>query len=633
MNSITRSNTKSNTRLNTNYSRDIYEKVNPEQAEAIRHKDGPMMVLAGPGSGKTFVITRRLRYMVKEYRILPEEILVITFTKAAATEMQERFLKLMSDETLGVTFGTFHAIYFQILKNTYHYEASCIVTEKEKRRYLKEAFSAHPEVTDDEQTYAYMLSAISKIKNEGIAPEDYYDACCIIQQETFVTIFREYHKIMAAEGKLDFDDMVLRCRDLFLKHPEILAVWQQKYRYILVDEFQDINPMQYDVVKMLALPENNLFIVGDDDQSIYGFRGAKPGIMLEFPKEYPHLKKVLLRENYRSTQGIVDSALKLAGHNKSRYAKKLKAQKDGTNDVVSAGFENREEEAAAIVNVIRGAVQHMPYREIALLFRTNASARFYSQKLSAAGIPFYLKDRISSLFQGSIGQDILAMFAYAHGEHERRHLLRFLNKPPRYIRRGLLEKEDCDLNALLHHPEIPANIKRNIRTMLHDLDLLRDMHPFAGVNFIRKGMGYEAFLIKEAREKKRDVSEIIETLDLIADSTRKVSGYPDWLEQIDAYEAALAESSQDRGQNAVQLVTMHSAKGLEYTTVILPDVNEGNVPQKKADKIDNPEEERRVFYVAMTRAKEKLFLFYLKKNIEKKVLPSRFLKEIGIKEK
>ena len=165
------------------------------------------------------------------------------------------------------------------------------------------------------------------------------------------------------------------------------------------------------------------------------------------------------------------------------------------------------------------------------------------------------------------------MFAYAHGEHERRHLLRFLNKPPRYIRRGLLEKEDCALSSLLYHPEIPVNIKRNIRALLRDLDLLRDMHPFAGVNFIRKGMGYEAFLIKEAREKKRDVSEIIETLDLIADSTRKVSGYPDWLEQIDAYEAALAESSQDRGQNAVQLVTMHGAKGLEYTTVILPDVN------------------------------------------------------------
>ena len=622
---------KSNTRSTTNDPQNIYEKVNPEQAEAIRHKDGPMMVLAGPGSGKTFVITRRLRCMVKEYRILPEEILVITFTKAAATEMQERFLKLMGDETLGVTFGTFHAIYFQILKNTYHYEASCIVTEQEKRRYLKEAFSAHPEMADDEQTYAYMLGAISKIKNEGIAPEEYRDTCCLIRADTFVEIFREYHKIMVSEGKLDFDDMVLRCRDLFRKHPEILAVWQQKYRYILIDEFQDINPMQYDVVKMLAAPQNNLFIVGDDDQSIYGFRGAAPGIMLAFPKEFPHLKKVLLRENYRSTQGIVDSALMLAGHNKNRFVKKLKAQKCGTNDVVAAGYEHREEEAAAIVQVIKSAVAYMPYREIALLFRTNASARYYSQKLSAEGIPFYLKDRISSLFRGSIGQDILAMFAYAHGECERRHLLRFLNKPPRYIRRTLLEKEDCDLRPLLFRPEVPVNSKRNIRALLHDLELLRDMHPFAGVNFIRKGMGYEAFLIKEARQKGRNISDILETLDLIADSTRKVSGYPDWLEQIDAYEAALAESSQDRGQDAVQLVTMHSAKGLEYTTVILPDVNEGNVPQKKADKVENPEEERRVFYVAMTRAKEKLFLFYLKKNLEKKILPSRFLKEIGIR--
>ena len=607
------------------------EHVNREQEEAIRHKDGPMMVLAGPGSGKTFVITRRLRYMVKEYGILPEEILVITFTKAAALEMQERFLKLMGDETLGVTFGTFHAIYFQILKNTYHYEASCIVSEKEKRRYLKEAFSAHPEVTDDEQTYAYVLTAISKIKNEGSRPEEYSDACAIIEPAVFREIFREYQKIMAAEGKLDFDDMVLRCRDLFLGHPEILEIWQKRYRYILIDEFQDINPMQYEVIKMLAAPENNLFIVGDDDQSIYGFRGSEPSIMLSFPKEYPQLKQVVLKENYRSTQGIVDSALKLAGHNKKRFAKRMRAQKNGTKDVVCTGYEDREAEAEAVIQVIKSAIPYMPYREIALLFRTNASARYYSQKLSTAGIPFYIKDRINSLFGSSIGQDILAMFAYAHGERERRHLLRFLNKPQRYIRRGLLEKEDGDLGSLLRNPEVSANIKRNIRTLQHDLDLLKDMHPFAGVNFIRKGMGYESFLIKEAREKGRDVNELIETLELIADSTRKAVDYKDWLEQIEAYEAALAESGRDRGRDAVQLLTMHGAKGLEYTTVILPDVNEGNVPQKRADKTEDLEEERRVFYVAMTRAKVKLFLFYLKKNLEKKVLPSRFLKEIGVR--
>ena len=175
------------------------------------------------------------------------------------------------------------------------------------------------------------------------------------------------------------------------------------------------------------------------------------------------------------------------------------------------------------------------------------------------------------------------------------------------------------------------NIKKNIRTLLHDLELLKEMHPFAGVNFIRKGMGYESWLIKEARAKGRDTGEIMETLDLIADSTRQAKDYRDWLEQIESYEKALEQSTQERGQDAVQLLTMHSAKGLEYTTVILPDVNEGNVPQKKADKIEDPEEERRVFYVAMTRAREKLFLFYLKKNTEKKVFPSRFLKEMGIK--
>ena len=605
--------------------------VSMEQMRAIQHKDGPMMVLAGPGSGKTFVITRRLKCMIEAYGIPPEEILVVTFSRAAAAEMQERFFKLMGDANCGVMFGTFHAVYFHILKNTYRYDTSCIVTEKEKRRYLKEAFSAHPEVAEDEQTYAYVLASISKIKNEGIAPQDFRDDCCLLEKEVFLEIFREYQKIMKAEGKLDFDDMVLLCRDLFVKHPEILTTWRQRYHYILIDEFQDINPMQYEVIKMLAAPDNNLFIVGDDDQAIYGFRGSSPGIMLEFPKEYPEQEQVILKANYRSTQGIVDKALQLVGHNKSRYTKRLQAQRVGKNDVTTAGFDNREEEVAAVIKVIQSAVQYMPYKELALLFRTNASARFYSQKLCAAGIPFYIKEKISSVFYSPIGMDIMAVFAYAQGEQERRHLLRFFNKPPRYIRRGLLEEENCDLKAMLYRQDVPMNIKKNIRTLLHDLELLKEMHPFAGVNFIRKGMGYESWLIKEARAKGRDTGEIMETLDLIADSTRQAKDYRDWLEQIESYEKALEQSTQERGQDAVQLLTMHSAKGLEYTTVILPDVNEGNVPQKKADKIEDPEEERRVFYVAMTRAREKLFLFYLKKNTEKKVFPSRFLKEMGIK--
>ena len=218
--------------------------------------------------------------MIEEHHIPPEEILVITFTRAAATEMEERFRTLMGVDCPGVVFGTFHAVYFHILKNAYHYENSSIVTEKEKRRYLKEALGAYPEITEDEQTFAYLLSAFSRIKNAGIAPEKFQDECCVIDKSIFLEVFHEYQRIMAAEGKLDFDDMVLRCRDLFLQHPEVLEVWQKRYRYILIDEFQDINPMQYEVVKMLAAPENNLFIVGDDDQSIYGFRGSEPSIML-----------------------------------------------------------------------------------------------------------------------------------------------------------------------------------------------------------------------------------------------------------------------------------------------------------------------------------------------------------------
>ena len=607
------------------------EHINAEQEQAIRHKDGPMMVLAGPGSGKTFVITRRLRCMIEEYGIPPEAILVITFTRAAAREMEERFCRMMGDAGAGVVFGTFHAIYFHILRNAYHLEDSCILSEKEKRRFLREAVSAYPEVAEEEQTFTYLLTAISRIKNAGIAPEEFHDESCIVAKDVFVKIFREYLQICKTEGKLDFDDMVLLCRDLFLEHPEILKVWQKRYRYLLIDEFQDINPMQYEVVRMLAAPEDNLFVVGDDDQSIYGFRGSDPQIMLGFPKDYPLLRSVLLKNNYRSTQGIVESALRLVGNNHERYPKKLRAQKESANDVTGMGFADKEEEAAAVIKVIRSAAKYRPYRETAMLFRTNASAAFYTQKLSAEGIPFYCRERIGSIFGGPAGQDILAMFAYAHGSYERRHLLRFLNKPARYIRRSLLENEDCDLHALLLRNDVPLNVKGNIRRLMQDLKLLKDMHPFAGVNFIRKGMGYESYLLKEAREKGKDTTEIMEILDLIMDSTRQADDYPHWLEQIDAYEASLAKSAKEQKEDAVQLLTMHGAKGLEFTTVILTDVNEGILPQKRAEQEKDAEEERRVFYVAMTRAKEKLFLFYLNKNPEKKIRPSRFLKEIGLK--
>ncbi len=363
-----------------------------EQLQAIHHGDGPMMVLAGPGSGKTFVITHRIQYLVEHYGVPPEEILVITFTRAAALEMQERFERLMGGIGQNVTFGTFHAIYFQILKRSYHYEQSAIITEKEKREYLKEALEQNLEEEESGDSYIpLLLNDISKIKNEGLLPDGFQAA--YLPDGCFQKIFDDYQNRMRMKRKLDFDDMVLLCRQLLQKQPELLAMWRDIYRYILIDEFQDINRMQYEVVKLLSAPRNNLFVVGDDDQSIYGFRGSDPSIMLGFPEEYQDSETVLLKENYRCTEQIVKSAVKLIDHNKNRFIKKLRAKKEGDRDVILTGSDSKEAEAEEIVTLIKAYRQYGDYRDIAILFRTNLSASFLAQKLSQEQIPFWLKER------------------------------------------------------------------------------------------------------------------------------------------------------------------------------------------------------------------------------------------------
>ncbi len=609
---------------------DIFSGLSPEQEQAVRHTDGPMMVLAGPGSGKTFVITRRIAYMVGKGGIDPGHILVITFTKAAAMEMEERFHKLCGDTGSDVNFGTFHAVFLGILKEFYHYNRSNILDEASKRHYLKEVLGGYPDAEDDETTIEDLLGAFSRLKNDGLPPEEYDESKGILRKDTFVKVYNEYHGILKAEHKLDFDDMVLDTYRLFEERPEVLMNWQNRYRYILVDEFQDINPMQYKVVRMLAEPRRNLFIVGDDDQSIYGFRSADPGIMLGFPSDYPDAERVTLKENFRSTPPIVGAALKLVGNNRSRFLKKLRAKRDGNRSVFVNGFDERAQEAEAVCTLIGQAHEHMDYKDMALLFRTNSGAGYYSRALSGAGIPFYVKEKIDSIFAGDTAQDMLAMLAFAHGDRSRKNFLRFMNKPLRYIRRALLTEETVDLEKLFNDKSIKPAVANQIRKLKYQLEGLEGMPVYAALMYIRKGMGYEQWARLNAAAKGRDTEELEEEFDFICDSAKAHDGYKDWLESIAVYEKELRESSREKDRDAVQLMTMHGSKGLEYKLVVLPDVNEGIVPQKKAKEDKEIEEERRIFYVAMTRARDKLFIFYQKKSAGAKLKPSRFLKEAGL---
>ncbi len=601
-----------------------------EQLQAIHHGDGPMMVLAGPGSGKTFVITHRIQYLIEHHGVPPEQILVITFTKAAALEMQERFERLMGGTGQNVTFGTFHAIYFQILKRSYHYEQSDIITEKEKREYLKEVLVQSLGEEESGDTYIpLLLNDISKIKNEGL-PSDSFQAA-YLPDGCFHKIFVDYQKRMRTERKIDFDDMVLLCRRLLQKQPELLSMWRDIYRYILIDEFQDINRMQYEVVKSLAEPRNNLFVVGDDDQSIYGFRGSDPSIMLGFPREYPDCETVLLKENYRCTEHIVKSAVKLIDHNKNRFLKKLRAKKEGAQDVILTGSDSKEAEAEEIITLIKSYRQYGVYKDIAILFRTNLNASFLAQKLAQEQIPFWQKERTKSLFEDPMALDILAMLHFAHGETKREYFLRFMNKPVRYIRRDMVT-EQVSIDRMLGLPGLGKSRTMLLKRLQYDLLQIRRMEPYAAINYIRKGIGYDQWVVQNAKERRRNYKEDIELLNQIQDSAKRMENFSAWLDMIDAYQQNLERTeAPSEDADAVSLITMHGSKGLEYKIVILPDVNEGNVPQKKAVAPKELEEERRVFYVAMTRAKEKLFLFYVRKTKENRLMPSRFLKEIGMR--
>ena len=328
---------------------------NEAQSAAVSHKDGPMMVLAGPGSGKTTVVTHRVQSLIEKHGVNPSSILVITFTRAAAREMKERFERLMEGRPMRgqVSFGTFHSVFFRILKLAYQYDASDIIREDQKLRLIRELTAKEQlEPEDENELISSLISEISAVKGEQIDLEHYYAKSC--SGDSFRRIYRGYEEQLQRAHKIDFDDMLVMCWDLFRKRPDILSAWQKKYEYILVDEFQDINRLQYQIVRMLAAPSDNLFIVGDDDQSIYRFRGAKPEIMLGFERDYPKAARVLLDVNYRSTREIVEASLRLIEHNEKRFKKSLK----------TAGSRGggKQPHCGGNQDVCRGRVQLQRYR-------------------------------------------------------------------------------------------------------------------------------------------------------------------------------------------------------------------------------------------------------------------------------
>lgn len=598
------------------------------QTQAIMHKDGPMMVLAGPGSGKTTVITHRVQYLTKEYGIDPGDILVITFTRAAAEEMRERYEALTGGGSR-VTFGTFHSIFFRILKLAYRYTADNIVREEQQMQFVRElAQTGGLEPEDENEFAASILSEISSVKGERIALEHYYSKNC--PDAVFRQLYAGYEEKMRRAGLIDFDDMMVLCLELFTERKDILSAWQRRYRYILIDEFQDINRLQYEIVRMLAKPEDNLFIVGDDDQSIYRFRGVKPEIMLGFERDYPGAGRILLDVNYRSTEEIVAPALRLIGENQKRFSKTIHTTGRHGKNVITKLWQDPGEENLAIAREIQLYLQSgVRPGDIAVLYRTNAGPRFLMEKLMEYNLPFRTRDTVPNLYEHWISRNILTYIRIAMGSRAREDILQVINRPKRYISRDAMPDETVSFEKMKVFYAEKDWIAERIESLEGDLRAIARMSPLAAVNYIRQGMGYDEYLIEYAAFRRMRPEELLETADELKESAAGFRTFDEWFAHIEAYkEELLRQAAQRRTEtDAITLATMHSAKGLEFPIVYILDANEGITPHSRAMLDEDMEEERRLFYVAMTRAKTRLHVYAVRERYHKKAEVSRFVWE------
>ena len=601
------------------------------------HNQGPMMLLAGPGSGKTTTMTKRVVSLLENYHVNPANILVVTFTKAAAREMKERFEKLCMDSGITqnykqVTFGTFHGVFYGILRHAYRLTGKNIISEEQRFDMLRElAYRQRIEIEDEKEFFEGLVQEISEVKNSRIPLEHYYSKNC--PDEVFRKIYTSYVTICRQSRLLDFDDMLLYCYDLLTQRPDILVGWQKKFQYILVDEFQDINKLQYDIVKMLAAPENNLFIVGDDDQSIYAFRGAKPEIMMNFPKDFPSVQTELLPVNYRSTGEIVEAAGKVIAWNKRRFQKKIHTDNEkGTPPLVKAFQNGKEEELYLKDCIVKAHEQGCPYEEMAVLYRTNSGARFLVETLMEYQIPFQMRDVLPNLYDHWIARNFISYMKLATGDRSRKEFLQVMNRPNRYISREVLDEPQVSFESLRWHYEEKEWMLDRIDKFEEDLNLLKNMTPYAAINYIRHGIGYEEYLRTYALFRKLKIEDMHEILDELADSAKGYQTFGEWFIHIAKYTDKLKEQARTKisEKKGVVISTFHSIKGLEFNQVFLMDVNEGTIPYRKAVTESNIEEERRLFYVGMTRARKELNLFYIKERHEKCMMPSRFLMEGGL---
>lgn len=606
---------------------------NKSQIQAISHMDGPAMVLAGPGSGKTTVITHRIKNLIEKAEVRPENILVVTFTKAAAISMQKRFSTLMNGgKGQLVTFGTFHSVFYKILRKSRRYEATEILSERQKTDYIREIIGRYGISSNDiSELSQNIINDIGNIKGNMLNAQEYEPSCC--KKEDFIKVYNAYNLELKKDGKMDFDDILRECYLLLCENHTILEQWRELYKYILIDEFQDINRIQMNIIELLASPLNNIFVVGDDDQSIYGFRGARPEIMIEFKDYYPEAELIVLNVNYRSTQSIINVAGRVIENNKTRLDKCAHANNDKDFQPDIRKFRNQVEELKFVVSKIKEYEnQGISLSEMAILVRNNSQIQEISSFLKNRKIEAESGKHRSNIYNGMVAKDILSYVRGAlkfDGTYFNEDLIYVLNKPQRYISRQVVLSVNMNISAVRR-----IYSKNNIDSFLFHIEMIRKLPPQAALSYIRKGAGYEEYLRLYAIENNIPMSGLLKQLEQLVQECSKFNTLEQWINSIDSAQNSEGQnfgkkSSGEGGtNNRINIMTMHGSKGLEFKAVFIVDANQGIIPTSKALRERDFEEELRLFYVAITRAIDYLNVYAVEERLGCPIEVSMFVEEM-----
>lgn len=614
--------------------------LNSNQKSAVMHIDGPCMVLAGPGSGKTRVITYRIVNMVLNNNINPKNILAISFTKASSTEMKNRAISLSRDTRLNsVSYGTFHSVFFRILRFFERYELNCILDEKNKKFIIKGILkNLNVENAEDEDTILNVINEISYVKNELMDKNDFEPE--MLSKDEFIRTYNMYEDYKESIKKIDFDDMLIKTYYLLKNNKRVLERIRSTYRYILVDEFQDINKVQFEVIKLIASPNNNIFVVGDEDQSIYGFRGSRPDFLLEFERYFKNSKKYVLDINYRSNKGITDIANKLIQYNENRYEKVIKCDREEKGNINYIKTEDSEEEAKFIAKDIISKCEDncVNYDDFAVIYRTNIQSRALVDVFMDMHIPFVVRDSIVTIYDHWVAKDLLSYLRLGIDNSLNEDWIRIINKPFRYISKDSIKlaSEDKDfIGALINKGGLHPKQVKTLNDLEIDLSYLKTLSPKNAISYIRTSLDYDRYVLDYCSNRKIKSNGLVEILNELESSSTNFKTINEYLEHIEKVKSEIVENRNNKNSEGVIFTTMHSAKGLEFPYVYIIGVNEGTIPHEKSYDIEDEEkkksaieEERRLLYVGITRAQDELNISSPKTKYGRKVFASRFIDNI-----